>query len=43
MEEKRLSDLFPSMVERRRHLHRHPELSFMEKETSAQIAGILRG
>lgn len=42
MEEKLLSELFPSMVERRRHFHRHPELSFMEKGTSAKIAGILQ-
>ncbi|MCM3040354.1 amidohydrolase [Paenibacillus motobuensis] len=30
------------MVERRRHLHRHPELSFNEKETSTYVAGILK-
>ncbi|AZS18210.1 amidohydrolase [Paenibacillus lutimineralis] len=30
------------MVERRRHLHRHPELSFKEKETSTYVAGILK-
>lgn len=37
-----LETLYPKMVERRRHLHRHPELSFKEKETSAYVAGILR-
>lgn len=42
MEEKLLSDLFPSMVERRRHFHRYPELSFMEKETSTLVADKLR-
>lgn len=30
--------LMPKVVEWRRHLHRHPELSFHEKETSAFIA-----
>ncbi|WP_342745641.1 amidohydrolase [Paenibacillus herberti] len=29
--------LMPSMVANRRHLHRHPELSFQEKETSSWI------
>ncbi|MGG6310057.1 M20 family metallopeptidase [Paenibacillus macerans] len=42
MEQEKLRELFPSMVERRRHFHRYPELSFMEKETSAFIAGKLR-
>lgn len=42
MEQELLRELFPSMVERRRHFHRHPELSFMEKETSAFIAEKLR-
>ncbi|NWL87537.1 MULTISPECIES: amidohydrolase [unclassified Paenibacillus] len=37
-----LEKLFGAMVERRRHLHRHPELSFKEKETSAYVAGILK-
>lgn len=36
-----LEKLFGAMVERRRHLHRHPELSFKEKETSTYVAGIL--
>ena len=29
---------YPRMVEWRRHLHMHPELSFQEKETSTFIA-----
>lgn len=33
---------FPEMVERRRYLHRHPELSFHEEKTSAFIADLLR-
>ncbi|WP_254772895.1 M20 family metallopeptidase [Paenibacillus sp. NFR01] len=31
------------MVKWRRHLHRHPELSYQEKETSAFVAGLLEG
>lgn len=42
MEQEILRALFPLMVERRRHLHRHPELSFKEKETSAFVAKILQ-
>lgn len=37
-----MDKLFGAMVERRRHLHRHPELSFNEKETSTYVAGILK-
>lgn len=37
-----LVQLYPVMVEHRRHLHRHPELSFKEKETSGYVAGHLR-
>jgi amidohydrolase len=33
-----VDSLMPEIVEWRRHLHRHPELSFHEKETSAFIA-----
>ncbi|QJC52394.1 amidohydrolase [Paenibacillus albicereus] len=33
-----LERLMPRMVEHRRHLHRHPELSFQEARTSAWIA-----
>lgn len=42
MARKELEQLYPVMVERRRYLHRHPELSYKEKETSAFIADILR-
>lgn len=38
MEKEALLALLPGMVKDRRHLHRHPELSFMEKETSAYVA-----
>ncbi|AJY77871.1 M20 family metallopeptidase [Paenibacillus beijingensis] len=38
----RLTELYPEMVQNRRYLHRHPELSFQEKETSAWIADRLR-
>lgn len=41
MFEETLASLYPRMVEWRRHLHRHPELSFRETETSAMIAGLL--
>jgi amidohydrolase len=34
----RVKALYPRLVEVRRHLHAHPELSFQEKETSAYIA-----
>lgn len=33
---------YPRMVEWRRHLHMHPELSFQEKETSGFIAARLQ-
>jgi amidohydrolase len=36
-----LDQLYPRMVEWRRHLHAHPELSFREKETADFIAGRL--
>ena len=36
-----LEELYPKMVEWRRHLHRYPELSFQEEKTPAFIAGIL--
>lgn len=35
--------LFPEMVEWRRHLHKHPELSFQESVTAAFIADKLKG
>ncbi len=36
-----LQSLYPDMVGWRRHLHRHPELSFQEFETSKMIADLL--
>jgi len=36
-----LTSLFPQMVSWRRHLHRHPELSFREFKTSELIADLL--
>ncbi|OKP96789.1 M20 family metallopeptidase [Paenibacillus sp. P46E] len=41
MERLALEQLLPDMVEWRRHLHRHPELSYQEKETSAFVAAKL--
>lgn len=38
MERELLKTLFPNMIECRRHLHRHPELSFKEQETSRMVA-----
>lgn len=37
-----LQTAYPNMVAWRRYLHRHPELSFQEKETAAWIAERLR-
>lgn len=34
----RLQSLYPDMVKWRRHLHRHPELSYRESRTSAFVA-----
>ncbi len=39
----RTNDLAPRMTEWRRHLHRHPELSFEESRTSAFVAERLQG
>jgi amidohydrolase len=36
------ADIFGGLVEMRRHLHAHPELSYQEKETSAYIANKLK-
>ncbi|QUL57401.1 amidohydrolase [Paenibacillus tritici] len=41
MERLTASGLLPEMVKWRRHLHRHPELSYQEKETSAYVAARL--
>jgi len=35
-------EIFPEVVQHYRWLHRHPELSYQEKETAAYIAGFLR-
>lgn len=37
----RAARLLPVVIEYRRHMHKHPELSFQEKETSAWICSIL--
>ncbi|WP_219838937.1 M20 family metallopeptidase [Paenibacillus sp. R14(2021)] len=42
MLEARLQTAYPDMVNWRRYLHQHPELSFHEKETSTWIAERLR-
>ena len=36
-----LEELYPQMVEWRRHLHQHPELSFKEVQTPKMIAELL--
>nr|WP_238649789.1 amidohydrolase [Paenibacillus piscarius] len=41
MERLAAEELLPDMVKWRRHLHRHPELSYQEKETSAYVAARL--
>lgn len=38
---KEVEDLFPKMVEIRRYLHQHPELSYQEVETPKFIANYL--
>ncbi len=37
-----VSAFVPELVQIRRYLHAHPELSFQEKETSAYVSGILK-
>ncbi|MBP1999330.1 amidohydrolase [Paenibacillus shirakamiensis] len=37
LNQERLHSMFPKMVERRRHLHQNPELSYQEERTSAYI------
>ncbi len=36
-------EVFNEVVQHRRHLHAHPELSYQEHETAAYVAGALRG
>ncbi|MFZ9753149.1 MAG: M20 metallopeptidase family protein [Cyanobium sp.] len=40
--ESRLQDLLPELIQLRRHIHRHPELSGHEQQTAALVAGELR-
>ncbi len=40
--EARLEELLPELIQIRRHLHRHPELSGRESQTAALVAGELR-
>ena len=40
--EQPLQELLPELIELRRHLHRHPELSGHERQTAALVAGELR-
>ncbi|WNQ13646.1 M20 family metallopeptidase [Paenibacillus aurantius] len=40
--EQQLDEWFPRMIEWRRHLHRNPELSYRETETSRMVAEVLR-
>ncbi|MEI6617010.1 MAG: hydrolase, partial [Cyanobium sp. ELA507] len=37
-----LQELLPDLIQLRRHLHRHPELSGHEHQTAALVAGELR-
>ena len=37
-----LNQLLPELIELRRHLHAHPELSGEEHQTAALVAGELR-
>jgi metal-dependent amidase/aminoacylase/carboxypeptidase family protein len=40
--EERLQVVLPELIQLRRHLHRHPELSGHEHQTAALVAGELR-
>ena len=40
--EQPLQELLPELIQLRRHLHRHPELSGHERQTAALVAGELR-
>ena len=37
-----LQTLLPELIQIRRHIHRHPELSGHEQQTAALVAGELR-
>jgi metal-dependent amidase/aminoacylase/carboxypeptidase family protein len=37
--EQPLQELLPELIQLRRHLHRHPELSGHERQTAALVAG----
>jgi amidohydrolase len=41
--QQRASQLLPEIISVRRHLHRHPELSFEEFKTAAYVASVLEG
>ncbi len=40
--EQTLAEALPELIQLRRHLHRHPELSGHEQQTAALVAGELR-
>ncbi|MFM8604334.1 MAG: M20 family metallopeptidase [Cyanobium sp.] len=40
--EERLAEVLPELIQLRRHIHRHPELSGHEQQTAALVAGELR-
>ena len=40
--ESTLEQVLPELIQLRRHLHRHPELSGHEQQTAALVAGQLR-
>ena len=37
-----LAEVLPELIQLRRHIHRHPELSGHEQQTAALVAGELR-
>ena len=40
--EQALAEVLPELIQLRRHIHRHPELSGHEQQTAALVAGELR-
>jgi amidohydrolase len=40
--DERLAEVLPELIQLRRHIHRHPELSGHEQQTAALVAGELR-